>query len=89
MVNTQRIDTDKNGTFQQIYQAPDMQTFRHLLQKWYHWVSQCSLLPMVETAKMVKTLLARYHHVEWYAPKWNQPLFHLILCFQRYFSGAL
>jgi transposase len=42
------------ATFQQIYQAPDMQTFRHLLQKWYHWVSQCSLLPMVETAKMVK-----------------------------------
>jgi hypothetical protein len=32
-------------TFQQIYQAPDMQTFRHLLQKWYHWVSQCSLHP--------------------------------------------
>ncbi|CAC9650031.1 Mobile element protein [uncultured Gammaproteobacteria bacterium] len=41
-------------TFQQIYQAPDMQTFRHLLQKWYHWVSQCSLLPMVKTANMVK-----------------------------------
>ncbi|CAC9588844.1 hypothetical protein BPUTSESOX_2205 [uncultured Gammaproteobacteria bacterium] len=32
-------------TFQKIYQAPDMQTFRHLLQKWYHWVSQCSLHP--------------------------------------------
>jgi hypothetical protein len=27
-------------TFQQIYQAPDMQTFKTLLQKWYHWVSK-------------------------------------------------
>ncbi|WP_202776084.1 transposase, partial [Bathymodiolus azoricus thioautotrophic gill symbiont] len=41
-------------TFQQIYQAPDMQTFKTLLQKWYHWVSKCTLAPMVKTAKMIK-----------------------------------
>jgi transposase len=40
--------------FQQIYQAPDMQTFKTLLQKWYHWVSKCTLAPMVKTAKMIK-----------------------------------
>jgi transposase len=41
-------------TFQQIYQATDMQTFKTLLQKWYQWVSKCNLLPMVKTANMVK-----------------------------------
>ncbi|CAC9490944.1 Transposase [uncultured Gammaproteobacteria bacterium] len=37
-----------------MYQAPDMQTFKTLLQKWYHWVSKCTLAPMVKTAKMIK-----------------------------------
>jgi hypothetical protein len=27
-----------------------MQTFKTLLQKWYHWVSKCTLAPMVKTA---------------------------------------
>ncbi len=41
-------------TFQQIYQAKTMIDFEQLLSKWYNWFSQCNLLAMVETSKIIK-----------------------------------
>ena len=42
-------------TFQQLYHATNLEVFEELLKKWYAWVSECDLSPMVKVAKTIKS----------------------------------
>jgi transposase len=41
-------------SFQQIYQACDLETFTYLLKKWYFWATHSRLAPIVKAAKTIK-----------------------------------
>ena len=41
-------------SFQQIYQADNLDDFEKRLKQWFYWATHCRLKPMIKAAKMVK-----------------------------------
>jgi transposase len=40
--------------FQEIYNAPTIELFESMLNKWYFWATHCRMQPMIEAARTIK-----------------------------------